>query len=103
MDNLSLTLELGLAGLIIGLFLSIAIATIISGFCDALAPGSSSRRSGYIMLIIYLPSFLFLMRNMTEVTPMIVGVMLSSTIISIAVLIKNIRAIKNPLPLPKAG
>ena len=93
MENLPLTLSLLVAGLIIGLFLSIAVATIICGICDALAPGSSPRRSGFIMLMIYLPTFVFLMRNMTEVLPMIIGVMISSSIISIAVLIKNIRAI----------
>jgi hypothetical protein len=102
-ENLSLTLSLLFAGLIIGILLSLAMATIISGFCDALAPGSSPRRSGFVMLMLYLPCFLFLMRNMTEVMPMIVGVMLGSTFISIAILIKNIQTIKNPLPLTDAG
>ncbi len=103
MQNLSLTLSLFAAGLVVGLFLSLGVASTISGICNAIAPGSSKRKVGLIMVMIYLPVFLFLMRHMTEVMPMIIGIGLSSSVISIAVLIKNIRATKNPLPLPKAG
>lgn len=103
MDNLSLTLSLLFAGLIIGILISLAIAAVIRGFCETIAPGSSPRKGGLIMLMIYLPTFVFLMRNMTEVAPMIVGITISSTLVSIVMLIKNIRTIKNPLPFMDAG
>ncbi len=103
MDNLALTASLTFAGLIIGLCISIAVATLLRGVCEAIQTGSAQRKVGLIMAMVYLPLFTFLMRNMTEVLPMIIGILISSCIITIAVLIRNIRATKNPLPLPKAG
>jgi nicotinamide riboside transporter PnuC len=91
MDHLSLIIELTAAGLIIGLCLSLAVATIISGICEALQPGSSQHKVGLLMLMVYIPLFAFLMRNMTEVLPMIIGVMISSSIVSISVMIKKYR------------
>ncbi len=105
MDNLSLIVELTAAGLIIGLCLSLAVATIISGICEALQPGSSQHKVGLLMLMVYVPLFVFLMRNMTEVLPMVIGIIVSSTAISIAVMIKKYKEelTKNPPSLPRAG
>lgn len=91
MDNLSLTLQLFAAGLIIGLFLSIPSAAIISGICEALQPNSSQRKVGLIMLMVYIPLFTYLMRNMTEVLPMVIGVIVSSCVLAISVMIKKHR------------
>jgi hypothetical protein len=55
------------------------------------------------MVMVYLPLFLFLMRHMTEVTPMIVGIMISSAAVSITTLVQNFRASKNPPSSPNAG
>ena len=41
------------------------------------------------MAMIYLPLFAFLLRNMTKVLPMVIGVMISSSVISIAVMFKK--------------
>ncbi len=105
MDNLSLMIELTAAGLIIGLCLSLAVAAIISGICEALQPGSSQHKVGLLMVMVYVPLFIFLMRNMGEVLPMVIGVIISSTLTSIAVMIKKYREtlIKNPPSLPRAG
>jgi nicotinamide riboside transporter PnuC len=91
MDNLSLTLQLFTAGLIIGLFLSLPSAAIISGICEALQPDSSQHKVGLIMVMIYVPLFTYLMRNMTEVLPMVIGVVVSSSVIAISVMIKKYR------------
>lgn len=48
------------------------------------------------MAMIYLPLFAFLLRNMTKVLPMVIGVMISSSVISIAVMFKKYRETKNP-------
>jgi hypothetical protein len=96
MDNLSLTLQLFAAGLIIGLFLSLPTAAIISGICEALQPDSSQHKVGLIMVMIYVPVFTYLMRKMTEVLPMVIGVMVSSSVIAISVMIKKYKgAVKN--------
>lgn len=97
MENFLPTLSLFMGGLVIGLFISIAAAATINGLCEAIVPGSGQRRLGLILLMIYVPGFLFLMRNMTEVTPMIIGVTVSSTIISIAVFVKNMFTTKQQL------
>ena len=91
MDNYILTAELAAAGLMIGLFLSLPLAAIISGICEALQPGSSQHKVGLLMVMVYVPLFAYLMRNMTEVLPMVIGVMISSSAISIAVMIKKYR------------
>lgn len=91
MDNLSLTLQLFAAGLIIGLFLGLPTAAIISGICEALQPDSSQHKVGLIMVMIYVPLFTYLMRNMTEVLPMVIGVIVSSSVIAISVMIKKYR------------
>lgn len=91
MDHLSLTLQLFAAGLMIGLFLSLPTAAIISGICEALQPDSSQHKVGLIMIMIYVPLFTFLMRNMTEVLPMMIGIIISSSIIAISVMIKKYR------------
>jgi len=91
MDHLSLTLQLFAAGLMIGLFLSLPTAAIISGICKALQPDSSQHKVGLIMIMIYVPLFTFLMRNMTEVLPMMIGIIISSSIVAISVMIKKYR------------
>ena len=91
MDHLSLTLQLFAAGLMIGLFLSLPTAAIISGICEALQPDSSQHKVGLIMIMIYVPLFTFFMRNMTEVLPMMIGIILSSSTIAISVMIKKYR------------
>ena len=91
MDHLSLTLQLFAAGLMIGLFLSLPTAAIISGICEALQPDRSQHKVGLIMIMIYVPLFTFLMRNMTEVLPMMIGIIISSSIIAISVMIKKYR------------
>ena len=91
MDHLSLTLQLFAAGLMIGLFLSLPTAAIISGICEALQPDSSQHKVGLIMIMIYVPLFTFLMRNMTEVLPMMIGIIISSSIVAISVMIKKYR------------
>ena len=91
MDHLSLTLQLFAAGLMIGLFLSLPTAAIISGICEALQPDSSQHKVGLIMIMIYVPLFTFFMRNMTEVLPMMIGIIVSSSIIAISVMIKKYR------------
>ena len=91
MDHLSLTLQLFVAGLMIGLFLSLPTAAIISGICEALQPDRSQHKVGLIMIMIYVPLFTFLMRNMTEVLPMMIGIIISSSIIAISVMIKKYR------------
>lgn len=48
------------------------------------------------MVMIYLPLFAYLMHNMTEVLPMVIGVMISSSVISIAVMFKKYRETKKP-------
>lgn len=97
MDNLSPTLSLFAAGLIIGLFLSLPTAAIINGICEALQPGSSQHKVGLIMVMVYVPLFTFLMRNMTEVLPMVIGVIFSSSVVSISVMVKKYReALKLP-------
>ena len=103
MDNLPLTAALTFAGLIIGFCMSIAVATVLRGICEAIQTGSAQRKVGLIMAMVYLPLFTFLMRNMTEVLPMIIGILISSCLITIAVLIRNVRATKNPLSLPNAS
>jgi len=89
MDNYILTAELTAAGLIIGLFLSLPLAAIISGICEALQPGSSQHKVGLLMVMVYVPLFAYLMRNMTEVLPMVIGVIISSSAISITVMFKK--------------
>jgi len=89
MENLALTAELAFAGLIIGLFLSLPLAAIISGICEALQPGSSQHKVGLLMVMVYVPLFAYLMRNMTEVLPMVIGVIISSSAISITVMFKK--------------
>jgi len=91
MDHLSLSLQLFAAGLMIGLVLSLPTAAIISGICEALQPDSSQHKVGLIMIMIYVPLFTFLMRNMTEVLPMMIGIIISSSIIAISVMIKKYR------------
>ena len=103
MDNLALTAALTVAGLIIGFCISIAVASLLRGVCEAIQTGSAPRKVGLIMAMIYLPLFTYLLRNMTEVLPMIIGIFISSSLITIAVLIRNVRATKNPLSFPKAG
>jgi hypothetical protein len=105
MTDLTLWLSLGLTGLIIGLLISLAVAAIINGFCEYLSKGSSQRFCGLSMLLIYLPLFAWnLHRMMAEVLyPMLIGILCSSAVISLSVYRQNIRALKNPLSLPKAG
>lgn len=105
MESISLTLSLLVAGLSLGLFISIAVACILSGICEALQQGSSQHKVGLLMVMVYVPLFIFLMRNMGEVLPMVIGVIISSTLTSIAVMIKQYREtlIKNPPSLPRAG
>ena len=91
MDHLSLSLQLFAAGLMIGLVLSLPTAAIISGICEALQPDSSQHKVGLIMIMIYVPLFTFLMRNMTEVLPMMIGIIISSSIVAISVMIKKYR------------
>ena len=43
------------------------------------------------MVMVYVPLFAYLMRNMTEVLPMVIGVIISSSAISIAVMFKKYR------------
>ena len=100
MDNYILTAELAAAGLIIGLFLSLPLAAIISGICEALQPGSSQHKVGLLMVMVYVPLFAYLMRNMTEVLPMVIGVIISSSAISIAVMFKKYR---EALALPESA
>ena len=105
MTDLTLWLSLGLTGLIIGLLISLAVAAITNGFCEYLSKGSSQRFCGLSMLLIYLPLFAWnLHRMMAEVLyPMLIGILCSSAVISLSVYRQNIRALKNPLSLPKAG
>ncbi len=108
MENLSLTLSLLLAGLIIGFLATIAVGACIRGICEAFQAGSSHRWSGLITLMIYVPLVSYAMRNMMEVAPMILGVLLSASSLGILFLISNIQAsqhqtTKNPPSLPSAG
>jgi hypothetical protein len=103
MEDFSLWSSLAFAGLIIGLLISIAAGATIHGLCSYFGADLADRATGLLMVMVYLPLFLFLMRKMTEVTPMIIGIMISSAAISITILIQNFRATKNPQTLPKVG
>ncbi len=105
MTDLTLWLSLGLTGLIIGLLISLAVAAITNGFCEYLSKGSSQRFCGLSMLLIYLPLFAGILHHvMAEALyPMLIGILCSSAVISLSVYRQNIRALKNPLSLPKAG
>lgn len=108
MENLSLTLSLLLAGLIIGFLGTIAVGACIRGICEAIHAGSSHRWSGLITLMIYVPLLTYAMRNMMEVAPMVLGIILSAFSLGIIFLVSNIQtnqhpATKNPPSLPRAG
>lgn len=92
MENLSLAASLFIAGLIIGLLISFAVSSILCAICEAIYSGSANRRLGTVMLMLYVPTLAFLIRDMTEVTPMIVGVLISSFIISAIYIIKNLKS-----------
>jgi hypothetical protein len=105
MAHLTLWLSLGFAGLIIGLLISLAVATVISGFCEYLSKGSAQRFCGLSMLLIYLPLFAWILNNMMadQLFAMIIGILCSSTFISLSVYRQNLRTLKNPPSLPRAG
>ena len=96
MEHFSLWSSLTFAGLIIGLLISIAVGATIHGLCTYFGADLAPRATGLLMVMVYLPLFLFLMRHMSEVMPMIIGIMISSTAISITTLVQNFRATKNP-------
>ena len=103
MEHFSLWSSLAFAGLIIGLLISMAVGATINGVCSYFGDDLADRATGLLMVMVYLPLFLFLMRHMTEVTPMIVGIMISSAAVSITTLVQNFRASKNPPSSPNAG
>ena len=108
MENLSLTLSLLVAGLIIGFLATIAVGACIRSICEAFQAGSSHRWTGLITLMIYVPLLSYTMRNMVEVAPMILGILLSTSSLGMVFLISNIRAVrhqttKNPSSSPSAG
>lgn len=86
MDNWSLSLSLLLAGLVIGMLISLAVAAVLQGLCEWLTLGSSVRRLGVLMLMLYMPILTAVWWNkLVEVTPMAIGVLISGLVISIMI------------------
>lgn len=102
MENLSLTLSLLVAGLIIGFLATIAVGACIRSICEAFQAGSSHRWTGLITLMIYVPLLSYTMRNMMEVLPMVIGIIFSSIVISSLIVIKNYRETRLLLKSSKA-
>lgn len=105
MTHLTLWLSLGLAGLIIGLLISLAVAATINGFCEYLSKGSSRRFCGLSMILVYLPLFAMILHNMMaeELFALLVGILISSAVISLSVYRQNLRTLKNPPGVSEAG
>lgn len=94
MPDWSLDTSLLIAGLVLGLLISIAAGAVLEGLCEWLAPESSQRKLGILMLLLYVPILAYVWRyKMEEVTPMAAGVLISGLIFSICIHARSSKAL----------